>query len=132
MRIENTSRIATTELKRELTAVLKRAPLGKARAWLTGKEGLYIVAHNAKYSRVAGMIYPSAICIYRKGKLIPVRGYIKLFIKPEAILKDIAHTFAHELSHYKDWYDHNFGGYGKIPYGQEKRARAFADRVVKR
>ena len=131
MRIENTSRISTAELRKELTAVLKRAPLGRSRTWLRGKDGLYVVAHNAKYSRVRGRIYPSAIEIYRKGKTIPVRGYIKLFIRPETTMKDVAHTFAHELSHFKDWYDHNFGGHGKIPYGQEKRARAFADRVVK-
>ena len=131
MRIENTSRIATLELRKVLTGVMRSSPLGRARTWLQGKDGLYVVVNNAKYSRVSGRIYPTAIEIYRKGKPIRVRGYIKLFIFAQTTIKDIQRTFAHELSHFKDYYDHNFLGYGKIPYGQEKRARAFADKVIK-
>jgi len=131
MRIENTSRISTPELRNTLAQVIRTAPLGKARTWLQGKDGLYVVAHNAKHSRVSGRIYPAAIEIYRKGKPIRVRGYIKLFIFAQTTIKDIRRTFAHELSHFKDYYDHNFLDYGKIPHGQEKRARAFADKVVK-
>lgn len=138
MRIENTSRIPTKELKPVLTQILKSAPLGRARTWLMGKEGLYVVAHNAKYSRVRGRIYPEAIQIHRKGKPISVRGYIKLCVFNHTDLNELAHTFAHELSHFKDWYDHCtiFGdGYietKKIPWGREKRARAFADRVTRK
>ena len=132
MRIENTSRIPTPELRTALTQVMKTAPLGKARTWLQGKDGLYVVVNNAKYSRVTGRIYPNAIEIYRKGKPIRVRGYIKLYVFAEKTLDDIKKTFAHELSHFKDYYDHAFMGYGKIPYGQEKRARAFAEKTINR
>jgi len=132
VRIENTSRYSTKELQATLSQVLKSAPLGRARTWLKGKGGLYVMVNNAKYSRVRGRIYPNAVNIHRKGKLIEVRGYIKLYVFAHTTLKDVAHTFAHELSHFKDWYDHDFlFSRGKIPYGQEKRARAFADRVVK-
>lgn len=136
MRIENTSRIPTKELKPLLTQVLRVAPLGKARTWLQGKDGLYITIHNAKYSRVRGKIYPEAIQIHRKGKSVRVRGYIKLFIFGHTNLKELAQTFAHELSHFKDWYDHctifdtGYIASRKIPWGRERRARAFADRVV--
>jgi len=130
MRIENTSRISTAELRKALTETLHSAPLGKARTWLQGKDGLYVVVHNAKYSRVAGRIYPDAIQIYRKGKPIPVRSYIKLYVFTYKTIEDIKRTFAHELSHFKDYYDHNFLGYGKVPYGREKRAEAFAERTV--
>jgi len=126
MRIENTSRIPTPELKKLFSQVLKTAPMGESRTWLKGKDGLYIVVNNAKRSLARGRIYPSAIRIYRKGKEIPVRGYIKLYIFAHTTMEDIAHTFAHELSHFKDWYN-----FDKVPYGREKRARAFADRVSK-
>lgn len=138
MRIENTSRIETKDLRAIFTQILKSAPLGKARTWLRGKDGLYVVVNNAKYSRVRGRIYPEAIQIHRKGKPIPVRGYIKLFIFDHTDLKELAITFAHELSHFKDWYDHcsifdtGFVARAKIPWGREKRARAFADKVVKK
>ena len=132
MRIENTSRYSTQELRATLSQVMKSAPLGQARTWLKGRDGLYIVVNNAKYSRVRGRIYPDAVSISRKGKRMPVRGYIKLYVFAHTTLKDIAHTFAHELSHFKDWYDYDFlFSHGKTPYGREKRARAFADRVVK-
>lgn len=138
MRIENTSRIPTAELKPLLTQILNTAPLGKCRTYLQGKDGLYITIHNAKYSRVRGRIFPDAIQIHRRGKPITVRGYIKLFVFDHTTLNDIARTFAHELSHFKDWYEHSAildTGYvvkGKIPWGREKRAEAFADRVIKR
>ncbi len=132
MRIENTSRIDTKVIRATFTDVLKRSPMGKSRTWLQGKDGLYIVVNNATRSRVRGRIYPGACYIYRKGKEIDVRGYIKLYIFEHTTLKDMAHTFAHELSHFKDWYDHDFlFKSGNIPRGQEKRAGAFADRVVK-
>jgi len=137
MRIENTSRIPTSELRPILTRVLRIAPLGKSRTWLQGKEGLFVTLHNAKYSRVRGRIYPEAIRIHRKGKPIAVRGYIKLFVFDHTDLMELATTFAHELSHFKDWYDHctifdtGYVALNKIPWGREKRARAFADRAVK-
>lgn len=131
MRIENTSRYTTKELRPVFSQVIKSAPLGRSRTWLNGKGGLYIMVQNAKRSRVRGRIYPNAITITRKGKEIPVRGYIKLYVFAATTLKDIAHTFAHELSHFKDWYDYDFLSRGNIPYGQEKRARALADRVIK-
>ena len=131
MRIENTSRYTTKELRTTFTKVLKAAPLGRSRTYLVGKDGLYVVVNNARYSRVLGRIYPDACQIHRRGKPIDVRGYIKLYIFAHTTLKDVAHTFAHELSHFKDWYDHDFlFSRGKIPYGKEKRARAFADRAV--
>ena len=132
MRIENTSRLPTSDIRKALTKVLNTAPLGRARTWLIGKDGLYVVVHNAKYSRVSGRIYPSAIKIYRKGKPIDVRGYIKLYIFPHTSIDNLKHTFAHELSHFKDWYDYDFGGYGKIPYGREKRAQSFAERTMEK
>ena len=133
MRIENTSKIPTPELRKLFTQVLKTAPMGKSRTWLQGKDGLYIVVNNAKYSRVRGRIYPSATEIYRKGNPIKVRGYIKLYIFAHTTIEELAKTFAHELSHFKDWYDHDFlFSRGNIPYGQEKRARAFADKVSNR
>jgi len=131
MRIENTSKIPTPELRKALAEVLRTAPLGKARTWLQGKDGLYIVVHNAKYSRVSGRIYPDAVEIYHKSKPIPVRGYIKLYVFANRTIDDIKRTFAHELSHFKDYYDKAFLGYGRIPYGSEKRARAFAERTMK-
>jgi len=136
MRIENTSRIPTKEIKPLLTQVLKAAPLGKGRTWLQGKDGLYIVIHNAKHSRVRGRIYPEAIQIHRKGKPIAIRGYIKLYIFDHTDLKELVTTFAHELSHFKDWYDHctifdtGYVARSKIPWGREKRARVFADKVI--
>jgi hypothetical protein len=138
MKIENTSRIPTNELKPILAQVLRSAPLGKARTYLHGKDGLYVTIHNAKYSQVRGRIYPDAIQIHRQGKEIPVRGYIKLFVFPQTSLEQLATTFAHELSHFKDWYDHctifdtGYVARSKIPRGREKRARAFADKVITR
>lgn len=135
MRIENTSRIPTGELRPVLSRVMKTAPLGKARTWLQGKDGLYVKLCNAKYSRVRGRIYPEAIQIHRQGKPIAVRGYIKLYVFGHTDLAELARTFAHELSHFKDWYDHctifdtGYVAHSKIPWGREKRARAFADRV---
>jgi len=133
MRIENTSRIDTGTIRPILTKVMKAAPLGKARTWLQGKDGLYVTIHNAKRSRVRGRIYPDAAQITRKGNPIPVRGYIKLFIFAHTTLDDVAHTFAHELSHFKDWYDYDFlFRHNTIPWGKEKRARAFADKVIRK
>lgn len=136
MRIENTSRIPTSELKPILTQVMRTASLGKARTWLHGKDGLYITVQNGKRSRVRGRIYCEAVQIHRKGKPIPVRGYIKLYIFDHTDLKELAATFAHELSHFKDWYDHcaifdtGYEALSKVPWGRERRARAFADRVI--
>lgn len=130
MRIENTSRIPTPELRKALIEVLKTAPLGRARTCLRGKDGLYVVVNNARYSRVAGRIYPSAIRIYRKGKPIAVRGYIKLYVFATRTLDDIKGTFAHELSHFKDYYDYEFMNYGQAPYGKEKRAQAFTEKTM--
>ena len=132
MRIENTSQIPTSELRKAFTDVLHSAPLGKARAWLQGKDGLYVVVNNARYSRVAGRIYPDAIQIHRKGKPIRVRGYIKLYVFAYKTIDDLKKTFAHELSHFKDYYNHAFLGCGKVPYGREKRAQAFAEKTIKR
>lgn len=133
MRLENTSRITDSELRKLFNRVIRSAPLGRARTWLEGKDGLYVCIQTGKRSRCRGKIYPSATVIYRKGKPINVRSYIKLYIFSHTTLADVAKTFAHELSHFKDWYDYAFmGDYSNIPYGREKRARAFADRVVKR
>ena len=129
MRIENTSRMPTEDLRPVLAQVLRTAPLGKARTYLQGKDGLYVTVHNGKYSRVRGRIYPDACQIHREGKPIAVRGYIKLFIFDHTDLKELATTFAHELSHFKDWYNWQFN-YIDVPWGREKRAEAFADRAV--
>ena len=137
MRIENTSRIPTKELRPMLSKVLGSSPLGKdARLYL--RSGLYVKVSNAKYSRVKGRIFPDACEIHRKGKLIGVNGYIKLFVFAQTTMEDIAHTFAHELLHFKDWYKSvriyplGYVEILKVPWGKERRANAFADRVIKR
>ena len=131
MRIENTSKVPTAELRTLFAQILRTAPMGKARTWLQGKDGLYIVVNNARHSRVRGRIYPDACSISRKGKRINVRGYIKLYIFKNTTMEELAHTFAHELSHFKDWYDYDFlFSHNKIPWGRERRAQAFANKVI--
>lgn len=137
MKIQNTSRLSTKELRKLFSQVIRRAPLGTdAKSYL--RSGLYIQVNNARHSRVKGRIYPSAIEIHRKGKLITVNGYIKLFVFSYTTIDDMARTFAHELSHFLDWYKsvHIYPeGYveaHKIPWGREKRAEAFANKVTKK
>jgi len=127
--------MATEELRMLFSQIIARAPLGtNAKTYL--RSGLYVQVNNAQYSRVNGRIYPDAINIHRKRKLIVVNGYIKLYVFTHTTMSDVARTFAHELSHFKDWYNsvsifpQGYIETSKIPWGREKRARAFAAKVM--
>ena len=130
IQIENTSRSDTKELRRLFSHIIAKSPLDTyQKRWL--REGLYISVQNGKYSRVRGRIYPDAVEIHRKGKPIRINSYIKLYVFTHTTIEDIGRTFAHELSHFRDWH-REFFDHIKVPYGKEKRAQAFADRVVKK
>jgi len=135
MKIENHTKIPDKDLKRLFSQAISRAPLGAdAKSYL--RTGLYVQVNNGKYSRVRGRIWPEAIEIHRKGKPIVVSGYIKLFVFKHTTINDLAHTFAHELSHFKDWYNsvhiypQGYTQVHKVPWGKERRAEAFADKVI--
>jgi len=130
IRLENTTKLDDKELLRLFKHIISIAPLDTyQKRWL--RAGLYIQVNNAKYSRVRGRIYPSAVQIYRKGKPIDVNSYIKLYVFGHTTMNELAQTFAHELAHFRDWYRWQFD-HIKTPWGREYKAQAFADRVVKR
>lgn len=128
MEIENTSRIPTVILRPLLSQIINLSLRGDVKTYA---RGLYIKVSNAKYSAVRGRCYSDACTIYRRGKPINVNGYIKLFVFEHTTLDDVAYTFAHELSHLKDWHREYFENI-KVPWGKEQRATAFAEKVMQK
>jgi len=128
MRLENYSRIPDKDLLRLFNSVISKTDLPKERKDALRKDA-YIAVYNGKYSAMRGKIYAGASWIYRKGREIPVETYIKLYIFDHTTLDELAQTFAHELSHYRDyWLKPSI----RMPRGKEARANAYADKIVKR
>ena len=83
--------------------------------------GLLVKVEMHRRGHRWGGCWGDAMWVSRKGTWVAVKGYIKIrFVDWE----QLAHSFAHELSHLKD------SRRIRVPWEQERRARAFADRVV--
>ena len=126
MIIENHSSIPDSELLKIFKGVISKTDLPKRRKDALRKNA-YIAVYNGKYSAVNGRIFVNAYALHRQGKEIRCETYIKLFVFSHTTLTDLTRTFAHELSHYRDWW---IEPSIRMPKGKEARAKAYADRVI--
>lgn len=85
--------------------------------------GLLVTVQRHGHGRYLGRCWGDACTVYRGGKAVQVNGYIKLHFRD---WEQLAETFAHELSHLRD------SRLPKVPWGKEKRAKAFAEKIMDR
>lgn len=128
MILENHSKIPDKDLLKLFKRIISKTDLPRQRKDALRKDA-YIAIYNGTYSRARGRIYPGADWIFRKEHAILVETYIKLYIFNHTTLDELAETFAHELSHYRDyWLKPSI----RMPKGAEARARAYADKIIGR
>ena len=126
MKIENHTKLPDSELEKIFKSVITKTDLPIERKSALRKSA-YIAIYNGKYSAVKGRIFSNCCALYRHGKEIRCETYIKLFVFPHTTLADLTHTFAHELSHYRDWW---IRPSIRMPKGKEARANSYADKVL--
>lgn len=94
---------------------------GVARVAGVPTTGLLVKVEMYHHGKASGSCWPRACQVFRQGQAVRVDGYIKLRFRD---WEQFVRTFAHELYHLQA------ARMPKEPWGREKRARAFAEKVI--
>ena len=139
MKIINTTILDTEKLKTLFANVARLSAVNIENVLIQVKPG-----RKARRRITYGSCFSGCIGQKHKGRWIDCEAMIILYTFKHRKLADMAHTFAHELSHLRDYMGHwvrrpggfvetrtrRYGHYlvvSKIPALRERRANAFAD-----